>query len=293
VQGAARPGGDDPTSLAAALRHAEGRLRVVGVDTPASDAARLLEAVTGLPPSLQRLHGRERLAAPQRRRLERLLHRREQREPLQLVLGETEFYGLRLRLRPGVLVPRPETEALVAHALDDVPAEGRTTLLDLGCGSGAVALALAASRPGAHVLAGDVDPRAVALTRRNARALGLDVEVLRADLLEHPRLRRAAHRARLLVANLPYLPEGDRGSLPPELDWDAETALFAGRDGLELARRARAQAWRALPRGAVSWWELDPRNAERFAREAASLGWREARLAADLTGRRRFVRFVR
>ena len=293
MQGAAPPGSDDPTSLAAALRNAEGRLRVAGVDTPASDAARLLEAVSGVAPSLQRLRGRERLSASQRRRLELLLRRRERREPLQLVLGETEFYGLRLRLRPGVLVPRPETEALVAHALADVPPGGCPTLIDLGCGSGAVALALAASRPGARVLASDVDPRAVALTRRNAGALGLEIEAVRADLLEHPRLRVAARDARLLVANLPYLPETDRGSLPPELDWDADTALFAGRDGLGLARRARAQAWRALPRGAVSWWELDPRNAERFAREAAAVGWREVRLAADLTARRRFVRLVR
>jgi release factor glutamine methyltransferase len=96
------------------------------------------------------------------------------------------------------------------------------------------------------VLASDVDPAAVALARRNARALGLELTVCHADLLEHPRLRAAARRADLLVANLPYLPEADRGTLPPELAWESDAALFAGRDGLSVARRLRAQAWRAL-----------------------------------------------
>lgn len=285
--------GGEPSSLAAVLARAEARLRAAGVPTPAVDAARLLEAACGVPPSLQGLRATQRLGADQRRRLERWLRRRERREPLQLVLGETSFYGLTLRVRPGVLVPRPETEALVAHALGDVATTGSPTLLDLGCGSGAVALALAHARPAARVLASDVDPRAVALTRRNAHALGLPLEVVRADLLDHPRLRRGAATAALLVANLPYLPDSDRGALQAELDWDGERALFGGGDGLALARRARGQAWRALAPGAVSWWELDPRNAERFAREAAATGWREVRLAADLTGRRRFVRLVR
>jgi len=280
-------------TLGGASGHAVERLAAAGVRAAATEAAWLLEAVTGLSPAHQRLHPLTPLTASQRRRLARLVERRCGREPLQLVLGTTEFYGLRLAVRRGVLVPRPETEALVEHALADLPGERRATVVDVGTGTGAVALALAAQRPLARVLAADLDSAAVALARRNARALGLELTVCRADLLEHPRLRAAARRADLLVANLPYLPDGDRGTLPPELAWESGAALFAGRDGLGVARRLRAQAWRALRPGAVAWWELDPRNAERFAREALGVGWPEARLAADLVGRRRFVRLVR
>lgn len=280
-------------TVAAALRHVEARLRAAGVATPASDARWLIEAVTGLAPSLQALRGHTPLGPAERRRLARLTARRARREPLQLVLGAAEFHGLTLRVRRGVLVPRPETEALVEHVLGDVPADAAWRLLDVGCGSGAVALALARRRPRCEVIASDVDPAAVRLARANARALALPLRVHRADLLDAPRLRAAARRAHVLVANLPYLPDGDRGSVPEELAWDGDLALFAGPDGLRLARRLRAQAWRSLPRGAIAWWELDPRNAVAFADEARRTGWREVRLAADLTGRRRFVRFVR
>ncbi len=319
-----------PASLGAAAAAIAARLRGAGAASPEADAAWLLEAVTGLRPSEQPLHAAAPLAAAARRRLAGLLARREAREPLQLILGETSFYGLRLRLEPGVLVPRPETEVLVALVLDElaahVPAAPASaahapaaqapaaqasagqasalpgaaaapasplTVIDVGTGSGAVALALAAERPGLRVVAGDVDAAAVALARRNARALGLPVEVVRSEGLAHPRLALAARNAAVLVANLPYLPEADRADLPAELAWERADALFAGPDGLREARRLRAQAWRVLLPGATLWLELDPRNAAAFAREARALGWREVRLAPDLVGRRRFVRLLR
>ena len=293
--GAAAPGRTalPERTLGAAWRQARSRLAAAGVGAAAAEASWLLEAVTGLAPARQRLHPDTPLSTSQRRRLARVLERRCAREPLQVVLGVTEFHGLRLSVRPGVLVPRPETEALVEHALADLSEARPTTVIDVGTGGGAVALALAARRPLARIVASDVDPAALALARRNARALGLAITVCRADLLEHPRLRAAARRADLLVANLPYLPESDRGTLPPELAWESDAALFAGREGLSVARRLRAQAWKALRPGAVVWWELDARNAERFAREALAVGWPQAGLAADLVGRRRFVRLVR
>ena len=337
VPGQARPAGRTlPADLGAAAAAIAARLRDAGVASPEVDAAWLLEAVTGLRPSEQRLHAGAPLTAAARRRLAGWLARREQREPLQVILGETSFYGLRVRLASGVLVPRPETEALVALVLDDLVAYAAAhavahdaahavahaaahavahgpehvaalpraasdavvpgaaaTVIDVGTGSGAVALALAAERPGLRVVASDVEPAAVALARRNARALGLPVEVVRSDLLAHPRLARAAREAAVLVANLPYLPASDRAALPAELAWEPAAALFGGPDGLREARRLRAQAWRALSPGATVWLELDPRNATPFAREARALGWRDVRLAADLVGRRRFVRLLR
>jgi release factor glutamine methyltransferase len=291
-QPARRRRGTAVVTLGTAFEDAAARLRHAGVTSPDADAAWLIEAVTGLAPSAQRLRARDPLAATAGRRLQRLLTRRAAREPLQLVLRETCFYGLRLVLRPGVLVPRPETEALVAWALTDLPARP-STVIDVGCGSGAAAFAVAAERPQARVLAGDVEPAAVALTRYNARALGLRVAAVRSDLLTHPRLAATARRGALLLANLPYLPASDRGTMSPELEWEPPGALFAGADGLREARRLRAQAWRLLPPGSPVWCELDPRNAAAFARESRATGWRDARLAPDLAGRRRFVRLLR
>ncbi len=282
-----------PVELGAALRHAEQRLRDAGVESPTADAAWLVEAVSGLSPSRQKLQLATRLLPQARRRLRRLLERRAAREPLQLVLGETEFFGLSMRVRPGVLVPRPETEVLVELALADLPRTEGTTFIDVGCGSGAVALAVAAARPDARVLASDLDPRALRLTRHNARALALAVTVHRSDLLASARLASAVRQADVLAANLPYLGRSEAYSLPPELTWDPPEALLAGSDGLLLARRLRAQAWRLLKRGAVLWLELDARNAGLYAREARMLGWREVQLAPDLVGRRRFVRTLR
>ncbi|MDA0699788.1 MAG: peptide chain release factor N(5)-glutamine methyltransferase, partial [bacterium] len=200
------------------------------------------------------------------------------------------FYGLEIQLRHGVLVPRPETELLVERALTGLRDVVAPRVHDVGTGSGAVALAIAAARPDARVTASDIDTTAVMVARANATALGLPVTVWTSDLLAAPEVRRAAGEAQLLIANLPYLPESDRGHLPPEVAYDPPEALFAGADGLSVARRLAAQAIALLRPGAAVWFELDPRNAERFAEELETDDrWREVRVEADLNGRWRFV----
>jgi release factor glutamine methyltransferase len=211
------------------------------------------------------------------------------------VLGETTFYGLRLAMRPGVLIPRPETERLVELVLQDAPPPGDRPwrVLDVGTGSGAIALALAAERPDAAVVAADVDPEAVASARANAATLGLRVAVYESDLLAHPAVRAAAGEADAVVANLPYLPDDDRGHAQAEVRWDPERALYAGREGLDVVRRLLRAAGGVLAAGAVLWLELDERNATVLLREASADLWGEGRLARDLNGRERFVRLRR
>jgi release factor glutamine methyltransferase len=195
-----------------------------------------------------------------------------------------------VQVRPGVLVPRPETEGLVERALASLRDVVAPRVHDVGTGSGAAALAFAASRPDARVTASDVDPTAVMVARANATALGLDVTVWTSDLLAAPEVRRAASEAHALVANLPYLPESDRGRLPPEVAFDPPEALFGGEDGLAVARRLASEAVALLRPGAMVWFELDPRNAERFAEELEfDDRWRELRVEADLNGRWRYV----
>jgi len=161
------------------------------------------------------------------------------------------------------------------------------TVLDVGCGTGAIALALKAELPAAEVWATDLAPEALALTRRNAAELGLEVTVRASDLLADPEVARAAARCAALVSNPPYLPEADRGRLAPEAAADPDVALFGGADGLAVARRLVSQAERLLPPGALLALELDPRNAPALAGELTA--WRDVRVAADLVGRERFV----
>jgi release factor glutamine methyltransferase len=278
-----------------ARRRAAARLRAAGIDAADAEASWLLEAVTGLTRAEQVLGRGRPLGELEAVRLEEALLRREAREPLQLVLGETTFYGLRVVVRPGVLVPRPETERLVELVLQDAPAPGSRPwrVLDVGTGSGVVALAIAAERRDAVVVACDVDPVAVALARANASALSLPVEVFESDLLAHPAVRAAARRADTVVANLPYLPDGDRERVAEEVRWDPEHALYAGPDGLDVARPFLHAAASTLRPGAVVWLELDARNAATLAIESTRAGWRDARLARDLSGLQRFLRLRR
>jgi release factor glutamine methyltransferase len=284
------PATPDSLDLAGATRSVRSRLAAAGIEAIDAEAASLLEAVTGLTRAEQVLDRDRELHADEQALLEGWLSRREAREPLQLVLGVAPFYGLEVQVRPGVLVPRPETEGLVERALASLRDVVAPRVHDVGTGSGAAALAFAASRPDARVTASDVDPTAVMVARANATALGLDVTVWTSDLLAAPDVRRAASEAHALIANLPYLPESDRGRLPPEVAFDPPEALFGGEDGLAVARRLAAEAVALLRPGAMVWFELDPRNAEGFAEELEfDDRWRELRVEADLNGRWRYV----
>lgn len=228
-----------------------------------------------------------------------MLRRRLMHEPLQHVTGSAPFYGLELAVSPAVLVPRPETERLVelvlgelaeraGEAAQDGPAGAEpATVLDVGTGSGAIALALKAERPELEVWASDVSATALPVAIENARLLGLDVRFRRSDLLADAEIAAVAARAAVVVANLPYLPDSDEPSLPPEVKRDPPQALFGGEDGLDLAERLRLQAQRIMLPGALLALELDERNAQVFA--ARLVGWRGVRLESDLLGRRRFV----
>lgn len=233
------------------------------------------------------LLGPKPLGEADRRTLEEWLARRERREPLQHILGAAPFYGLALRVTPDVLVPRPETERLVEIALTILADLPVPRVLDVGTGSGAIALAIKHELPDALVMATDLSRAALEVAAHNAAALGYAVTFVQADLLDDPQVAAFAREADLVTANLPYLPEGDRESLSPEVQADPALALFGGADGLALFRRLVAQAQALLKANAWLLAELDPRNAE--AALALATAWAERRLEADLAGRSRFV----
>lgn len=272
--------------LKEALSAAERRLAAAGVASPRAEALLLLEAAVGV----ERVSLLSQLDRPlldgEGAALAELLRRRVTREPLQHVLGEAPFYGLMLSVSEEVLVPRPETERLVEMVLEEL--DGETgTVLDVGCGSGAIALALKAERPDLEVWASDVSGPALAVARANAERLGLGVTFRRSDLLADAEVARIAAGCVALVSNPPYLPDSDRELVPAEVRCEPEVALYGGVDGLDVARKLLRQARNLLAPRALLALELDERNAAVL--QASMHDFSSVRLESDLTGRQRFV----
>jgi len=267
-----------------ALKLAQARLQEAGFSPSQAEAEarQLLGWLTG-PGAALWLSLESKLDKGAARNLTDALRRRMSGEPLQMIIGHVEFYGLRMMVRPGVLVPRPETELLVEKALATLKDVSRPRVLDVGTGSGAVALAIKSNRPDARVFAGDVSRAALALATTNAKSLGLGVVLVRGSLTAGLR------DLDLLVSNPPYLPEDDAKAAPPELGWEPTTALYAGEDGLGVALPLLGAGLEALRPGGQLLFELDPRNVAIAAARARSLGYRDVRTCADLAGRERYL----
>ncbi len=278
-------------TVAEARKLAVERLTRAGVASPAAEADWLLEAATGLARSGLLLGPEELLDAAAVGRIGDWLERRGRREPLQHILGRAPFFGLELSVTPEVLIPRPETERLVELALERLAGVVQPRVLEVGTGSGAVALALKHERPDLTLLATDLSAAALTVASRNAAALALQIDLIEADLLEQPEVATFAVQAHLLVSNPPYLPDTDREVLPPEVHFDPELALFGGRDGLDLVRRLEGQARRTLRPGADLLLELDPRTLP--AVSALGERWSGRQTFCDLTGRERFLMLTR
>jgi release factor glutamine methyltransferase len=270
-------------NLKNALLNITKRLESAGVSSPGSDASWLLEVVTGLGDSGLKLNANQELTTAQLKRLEGFVTRREAREPLQWIIGFTEFYGLKIETQVGVLIPRPETERLVELVLERL-LNAFAKVVDIGTGTGAIALALKAERPNLEILATDINQTALELTRKNAANLNLELETVQTSILDG--LDRMFDA---IVSNPPYLPSGDDGTLDVEVQLEPKEALFSGKDGLNLAREIVNAAREKLKSGGLMALELDPRNAATLANELEPSIWQNVKLEADLVGRERFV----
>ena len=282
-----------------AVREAAARLRVSGSRSPRLDAELLLAAALGVERTgLLRAPERE-LTADEARRLEGYVARREAHEPVAYIRGRRAFRTLELEVSPAVLIPRPETETLVDVALEvlaavpvraDGAAEYEPRVLDVGTGSGCIALALAAEDPFVRVTAVDVDEAAADVARRNAARLGLGgrVEVLVSDLLAG--LEPDAWFD-LVVSNPPYVPAGEYEALETNVrDYEPRLALHGGTDGLDVYRRLLPQAACALLPGGTLAVEVGAGESEAVAELFAATGMYEpARVRADLAGIPRVV----
>jgi release factor glutamine methyltransferase len=169
-----------------------------------------------------------------------LARRRAAGEPVAYLVGHRGFWTLELEVTPAVLIPRPETELLVEQVLAAFPADAAVRLVDLGTGSGAIALAVAAERPCWEILATDAAADALAVARRNAARLGLAAVAFR--LGDWTRACRPGERFSVIVSNPPYVAEGDPHLAEGDLPWEPRAALVAGPDGLDAIRRLVAAA---------------------------------------------------
>ena len=238
-----------------ALTRAAGQLAANPLLSPTAvgDATLLLLEVLGVDRAGLIAHPERRMDREAQAKYQRMVERRLAFEPVQYILGRQEFYGLTLRVTPAVLIPRPETEGLVEAVLERVPRGRAVNILDVGTGSGAIAIALATTLPEAMVTAVDISAAALEVARENAATHGVAerVSFMESDLFAAV---PAEMRFDVIVSNPPYVPEGDRAGLHPQVrDYEPAEALFAGDLGMQIYERLIPQSYGLLvPHGLLA-----------------------------------------
>jgi len=196
-------------------------------------------------------------------RISRVLKKRIQGEPLEYILGKTEFMGLEFKVTPDVLIPRPDTEILVETVLQLIKerygpgmASGTLNILEIGAGSGCIAVALAKYLPQSRIIAVDISQKALDIAGENSRLNGVDrnIDFVRADLFDSRRIKQAGYD--IIVSNPPYVGTAEIPGLAPEVRCQPEIALYAGEEGLDIYRRLIPQSADYLKPGGLLCLEI-------------------------------------
>ncbi|MEO8634239.1 MAG: peptide chain release factor N(5)-glutamine methyltransferase [Gemmatimonadales bacterium] len=269
--------------LSELLRTAAARLAQGGVDDPPREASRIWADLTGTSPGDTRRESDRPVAGEVLERFRSAIVRRAAGEPLPYVTGLAGFRMLTLRADRRALIPRPETEGLVELVLAQAPT-GR--VVDVGTGSGCIALALAQEGRYDSVVAVDRSAEALALARENRQLTGIGIELVRADLLDG----FAPGAFDVIVSNPPYLTALEYESLDAAVhDWEPRAALPSGEDGLNATRRLILEAAGQLRHGGLLALEVDASRAEEVAALGRTPGWTGVTVHHDLFGRARYV----
>lgn len=252
------------------------------------DAETLLLHVTGKDRAWLLTHREDDFGGCTAARFASLVQRRLTGEPIQYITGEAEFYGLPFRVTPDVLIPRPETEHLVEAALALAKRYERARIVDVGTGSGAIAVALAHHLPEARITAIDLSATALDVARENARRNGVEshIQFLEGDLLA-PILKSEGTGSTfdIIVSNPPYVPGADRYSLSVEVrDYEPALALFAGEDGLDVYRRLIPAAYAGLAAGGYIALEIGFGQSQQVGGILAAGGFGTIAFTPDLQG---------
>ena len=239
--------------------------------------------------------------------LRTMVARRATREPLQHIIGDTSFRGFIIKCDRRALIPRPETESLVDMAAESLKGVENPFIVEVGTGTGAISIACAKEIAGAKVLATDISEDALALARINAEAnaTGETVHFVQGDLLNAVTSEAIAKatgasvdsatlpKIDCLIANLPYIPDGEKDKLQPEVaKYDPALALFGGADGLDLVRKLLQQTESSLKPGAAIFLEIGSEQGEMLKSEAANYPWLEfTGIHKDFCNNVRFVSY--
>jgi release factor glutamine methyltransferase len=250
-------------------------------DRARQDAETLLLHLLGKNTAWLMAHGDELLPNDLFLSYSELVERRYQGEPIQYITGETEFHGLPFRVTPDVLIPRPETEHLVEKVLELAVHFPAPRIVDVGTGSGAIAVALAHNLPHAQIIAVDLSAAALAIARENAKRNGVALRFLEGNLLAPV----AEERFEFIVSNPPYVPTADHASLSVEVrEYEPALALFAGENGLEVYHRLIPAAFDALIPGGYVALEIGYGQSPAITELLARSGFEQIEFVPDLQG---------
>lgn len=272
------------------LRASTEQLADAGVEHPRRNAEWILAEVLDCSRAALYAYPKRTVVADQRARLRRMVDRRCQHEPLQYILGYEEFFGLRIEVSPAVLIPRPETEDVVEEALRCLDGIRRPRVLDVGTGSGCIALAIKHERPEAIVHACDVSPAALAVARRNARAHDAAVSFFQADVMSDALADRVPPPLDLVISNPPYIPNAEASRLPEDVrEHEPAEALFTGTDALRFYRAIARRAFVLLREDGWLVFETHAHYAEDVRDLLRNLGAEPVEVKNDLSGRARIA----
>ena len=264
-----------------------------GIRNGAQEAMWLLEHALGLRRHQLVSESEQVVGSDDCARAESMIARRVAREPLQYLLGTQEFCGLEFTVNPAVLIPRPETELLIRHVVAYAQAVSDATIVDVGTGSGCVAITLATCLPGRRVMAIDRSPEALAVARRNAmrHAVCDRIEWLEGDLLAPLSERIAARSVHVIVSNPPYISQADWAGLEPEVRvFEPHMALIGGEQGTEFHERLLRESRELLVPGGLLVMEIGAGQAAAVRRLAGQIGgYATLEVAEDAAGIERVV----
>jgi len=286
---------DERASLGRTLTDAAAILAAAGIDTPRFDAELLLAAAAGADRA-SLYSGGVKLDDAARERLAEMIELRARRMPLAYIVGRREFFSLDIDVAPGVLIPRPETETLVAAALSLMRDRPGPRVLDLGCGSGAIVIALAVNAPQARYVASDLSEDALEIAAHNAARHGVAgrIEFRHADLFAPLDGAGEFGRFDLIVSNPPYIADAELAGLAPEIrDFEPRVALAGGADGLDFYRRLARALNAHLAPGGTAMVEVGAGQARQVAAMFSAAGLTEIETERDLAGVERVVRGVK
>jgi len=263
-------------SIGVLLAAAQDNLKAAGIEQPALEAAWLLEYVLELSPLMQRVEPERLVTVAERTRVQALVRRRANREPLQYVLGTQEFCGREFHVTPSVLIPRPESALLVEEAVRRCQELSAATVVDVGTGSGCLAVSVALALPTIQVLAIDVSAEALAVARVNMAYHGVErrIECFCGDLLSPLEASLPMTQVDVILSNPPYIEEMNWMALQPEVRcFEPRLALAGGRDGMDVHRRLIQQAPTFLKPSSVLLMEVGAGQAMSVCRYAEETGW--------------------